>query len=206
MKENRHILKLCCKKEDFFVFWGVIMKKIDARIRYTRRVLKDAFLTLLKQKPVNKITVKEVCELAELNRATFYTHYSDCFALLESIEQDILDAFLSSIKLINSFDMTALIEAIYAMVEQHEEACRILIFQGASTTVLQRMIDIARMETISVWKQRLYRADDNELEMLYTHLSSGLLSVIKDGFDKYSREEITCFVNKIVKCSLSQWI
>ena len=87
------------------------MKKIDARIRYTRRVLKDAFLTLLKQKPVNKITVKEVCELAELNRATFYTHYSDCFALLESIEQDILDAFLSSIKLINSFDMTALISS-----------------------------------------------------------------------------------------------
>ena len=87
------------------------MKKIDARIRYTRRVLKQSFLTLLKQKPVNKITVKEVCELAELNRATFYTHYSDCFALLESIEQDILDAFLLSLKLINSFDMTALISS-----------------------------------------------------------------------------------------------
>ena len=182
------------------------MKKIDARIRYTRRVLKQSFLTLLKQKPVNKITVKEVCELAKLNRATFYTHYSDCFALLESIEQDILDAFLLSLKLINSFDMTALIEAIYAMVEQHEEACRILIFQGASTTVLQKMIDLARKETISIWKESLHRADDNQLEMLYTHLSSGLLSVIKDGFDKYSREEITCFVNKIVKSSLSQWV
>ena len=56
------------------------MRKTDARIRYTQRVLKESFLTLLKQKPVNKITVKEVCEMAELNRATFYAHYSDCFA------------------------------------------------------------------------------------------------------------------------------
>ena len=47
------------------------MKKIDARVRYTRRVLKDSFLLLLKEKPVNKITVKRVCELAEVNRATF---------------------------------------------------------------------------------------------------------------------------------------
>ena len=47
-------------------------------------VLKQSLLKLLKEKPVNKITVKEVCELAQLNRATFYAHYSDCFALLES--------------------------------------------------------------------------------------------------------------------------
>ena len=69
------------------------MRKTDARIRYTQRILKESLLTLLKQKPINKITVKEVCERAELNRATFYAHYSDCFALLESIEEDLLEAF-----------------------------------------------------------------------------------------------------------------
>ena len=44
--------------------------KSDARVRYTQHALKQALLTLLKEKSVNKITVKEVCELAELNRAT----------------------------------------------------------------------------------------------------------------------------------------
>ena len=48
--------------------------KSDARVRYTQRALKQALLTLLKEKSVNKITVKEVCALAELNRATFYSH------------------------------------------------------------------------------------------------------------------------------------
>ena len=53
------------------------MEKTDARKRYTQMVLKRSLLKLLKEKPVNKITVKEVCELAQLNRATFYAHYSD---------------------------------------------------------------------------------------------------------------------------------
>ena len=54
------------------------MEKMDARKRYTQMVLKQSFLKLLKEKPVNRITVKEVCALAQLNRATFYAHYSDC--------------------------------------------------------------------------------------------------------------------------------
>ena len=64
------------------------MKKNDARVRYTQKVLKDSLLQLLEKKPINKITVKEVCELAELNRATFYAHYTDCLDLLESIENE----------------------------------------------------------------------------------------------------------------------
>ena len=51
------------------------MEKMDARKRYTQMVLKQSFLKLLKEKPVNRITVKEVCALAQLNRATFYAHY-----------------------------------------------------------------------------------------------------------------------------------
>ena len=46
------------------------MGKTDARKRYTQMVLKQSLLKLLKEKQVNRITVKEVCELAQLNRAT----------------------------------------------------------------------------------------------------------------------------------------
>ena len=49
------------------------MAKLDARKRYTQMILKQSFLKLLKEKPVNKITVKELCELSQINRATFYT-------------------------------------------------------------------------------------------------------------------------------------
>ncbi|MBO4385138.1 MAG: TetR/AcrR family transcriptional regulator [Clostridia bacterium] len=178
------------------------MKKTDARVRYTRRVITESFLELLKDKPVNRITVKEVCEAAELNRATFYAHYSDCFDLLESIEQELLDDFRGSLSLINGFDVSALISAIYAMVEKHEDACRVLIFNGASPSVLGRMIDLARESGITAWKRQLRHASDAELDMLYTHLSNGLMNTVLDGYDKYSREEVISFVNRIVKSSL----
>ena len=179
------------------------MRKSDARVRYTRRAIKESFLKLLKEKPVNKITVKEVCELAEINRATFYSHYSDCFDLLDGIEQELIDAFGQALRYVNSFDVTALIEAIYIMVGQHEEACRVLIFGGASPSILGRMIDLARVSSIAYWKEQLRHATDAELEMLYTHLSSGLMNVVVGGYDKYPREDVIRFVNAIVKRSLS---
>lgn len=179
------------------------MRKSDARVRYTQRVIRESFLSLLREKPVNRITVKEVCELAELNRATFYAHYSDCFALMERIELDLLEAFEQSLRLIDGFDVSALISAIYAMVERHEDACRVLIFGGASPSVLGRMIDLARASSIAAWRRQLHNASDAELEMLYTHLSNGLMNVVLRGYDRYDREEVISFVNRIVKSSLS---
>ena len=179
------------------------MGKSDARVRYTRQVIKESFLALLQDKPVNRITVKEVCEAAELNRATFYAHYSDCFALLQSIEQELLDCFEKSMHLVDGFDVSALIEAIYRMVEQHESACRVLVFGGASPTILGRMIELAKPSSISAWRNQLHHASEPELEMLYTHLSNGLMNVVVDGYSRYSREEVISFVNRIVKSSLS---
>ncbi len=66
--------------------------KTDARVRYTKMRIREAFLRCLRKKPVNKITVKELCELAEINRATFYTHYADPFDLLEKLEEESLEA------------------------------------------------------------------------------------------------------------------
>ena len=177
------------------------MEKKDARKRYTQMVLKQSLLKLLKEKPVNKITVKEVCELAQLNRATFYAHYSDCFALLESIENELIGAFEQSLRYVNSFDVTALIEAIYDMIDR--KACSALILGNTSSTVLKRMIALAKKDSIAYWRRELPMARDAELEMMYTHLSNGLMHVVVEDYDRYSKEEIIRFVSRVVKNSLS---
>ncbi len=64
--------------------------RTDGRVRYTQMVIKDSFVKLLGGKPVNKVTVKEICQLSEINRATFYKHYSDAYDLLEKLEQEFL--------------------------------------------------------------------------------------------------------------------
>jgi AcrR family transcriptional regulator len=58
---------------------------IDPRIRRTRQLLRQSLVTLLESKDFGKISVQDIAEAATVNRVTFYDHYSDKFALLESV-------------------------------------------------------------------------------------------------------------------------
>ena len=64
--------------------------KMDRKKRYTRMVLQDSLIELMREKPINKITIKELCENADVNRSTFYAHFSDQFELLSTIEEETL--------------------------------------------------------------------------------------------------------------------
>ena len=61
------------------------------RTQYTRRALRDALIELLADKPLARITVRELCERADVNRSTFYAHYPDLDSLLRDIEEDTID-------------------------------------------------------------------------------------------------------------------
>jgi AcrR family transcriptional regulator len=60
-------------------------ERLDPRIRRTRQLLQDALKRLLEQNEFDKITIQDITEAATLNRATFYAHYPDKFALLEEL-------------------------------------------------------------------------------------------------------------------------
>jgi AcrR family transcriptional regulator len=60
----------------------------DRRILKTKKCLKDSLLDLIRQKPLDRITVKEICENGNTGRVTFYTYYSDKYALLADCFQD----------------------------------------------------------------------------------------------------------------------
>ena len=65
--------------------------KLDRKKRYTRMVLQDSLIELMREKPINKITIKELCENADVNRSTFYAHFSDQYELLNTIEEETLN-------------------------------------------------------------------------------------------------------------------
>jgi AcrR family transcriptional regulator len=60
-------------------------EQLDPRIRRTRQLLLDALRRLLAEKEFDKISIQDITEAATLNRATFYAHYPDKFALLEQL-------------------------------------------------------------------------------------------------------------------------
>ena len=57
----------------------------------TSRAIMDAFWSLYRDLPIEKITVKAICEKAGCNRSTFYEYYTDSYSVLEAIEEELLD-------------------------------------------------------------------------------------------------------------------
>jgi AcrR family transcriptional regulator len=64
---------------------------MDRRVKYTKKVIKDTFIDLLDKKDISKVTVSEICKIADVNRATFYRYYLDVFDLLEKMEQEFVE-------------------------------------------------------------------------------------------------------------------
>lgn len=60
---------------------------MDIRVKKTRRAIQKAFIALLREKPIEKITVKEIAERAEINKTTFYSHYETLDALTAEMER-----------------------------------------------------------------------------------------------------------------------
>lgn len=65
---------------------------LDRRVRRTRAAIKSSYLTLCRQKPTGQITVKEIMSLANVNRATFYAHFSNLEELGAAIELDAAES------------------------------------------------------------------------------------------------------------------
>ena len=62
--------------------------KETRKTRYTRMVLRDSLMELMKTRPISTINIKEICALADISRSTFYAHYNDQYDLLRKTEEE----------------------------------------------------------------------------------------------------------------------
>lgn len=72
------------------------MKSADLRIRRTYKLLTDALMTLMQEKPIEKITVMEICSQAMVHRATFYKYFEDKYQLLDFCVYEIGEGFIKN--------------------------------------------------------------------------------------------------------------
>lgn len=68
-------------------------KKTDIRILKTKKQIRNVFLDLLEEQHFDTISVSQITEQAMISRSTFYDHYEDKFALLDSIYEDVNNQF-----------------------------------------------------------------------------------------------------------------
>lgn len=72
-----------------------LTKGLDPRVKRTRTLLQQAFLDLMREKSFSTITVQDITERATVNRATFYAHFEDKYALLNALVHSRFQQMLS---------------------------------------------------------------------------------------------------------------
>lgn len=116
----------------------------NQRTRLTKRLLRESLLELLRDKPVEHITVKELCELAELNRSTFYAYYNDVSALYQEMGAELARALLEHIRAINRGEGVDT-GPMLAYIRENRELFRLLVYRdeylNANQPVLRQIIE-----------------------------------------------------------------
>jgi AcrR family transcriptional regulator len=152
------------------------MAKTDARVRYTHKVIKDSLLKLLAEKPIKEITVKEICELAEINRATFYTHYHDPYDLLEQIENELFEDISSRVTL-RPEDSPNIIRELIPVIEKNIDFARVLFSENGDKMFLRRIMDMGREKQLAAFRDRYPQASELQLNYMYEFIVSGSIAV-----------------------------
>ena len=164
-------------------------KREDKRVTRTRRMLRQALVNLMMDKPVSGITVKELCEACEINRGTFYAHYSDVSSLLVSIEEELFAKLQQMLAEISTRDMLAegrtspAIVTLFEFLRENEDICRMLLCDNGDPAFIERVRAFVRTEVISDWKQLFAENDEEMREYTLAFLVAGSIGLLQRWLD-----------------------
>jgi AcrR family transcriptional regulator len=168
------------------------VKKDDRRVKYTKMVLKDSLLRLLSEKDISRITIKEICDLADVNRATFYAHYADQYDLLEKIECELFDnirAYLTGNERMGVprsdsewSDTVNMVAEIFDYLKENMALCKLLLNDKRNLNFQKRIMTL-------VYDPYFLRLTDGspytreEMEYVYAFTLTGCVGLVQTWLD-----------------------
>lgn len=177
---------------------------MDLRQQRTQRSIVNAFLAMRSERPLEKITVRELADRAEIHKATFYLHYHDIYELSESLEQELIDDVLFGLS-----DPTSLLtdterfnEELYCLLTAHESLIGIL-FSGTRAGMLVQRLEASLKEYIFDLHPD-YR-ENLERNVILTYLIHGAYH----AYVQYRGEDpktILLMINKMASAVLRRYI
>lgn len=162
----------------------------DRRTKYTKMVLRQSLLALMREKPVNRITVKEICALADVNRSTFYAHFADAYDLLRHIQEEFYGSILDSLQRYDAVESTqALVLEIVRAIRGQSDLCQVLFSDYGDQAFLRRLMYIAHDRSLEAWSRRNRAVSREELEYAYAFVANGSVGIIQTWIAGGLREE-----------------
>ena len=174
-------------------------KKEDRRTAMTKRMLKDALTEMLKKKDIYHISIRELCERADVNRSTFYKYYGSQFDLFADMEKDLL-VFLTGVIEDHSADTAGAIETACAYLEKNLEFARLILNNNVDPAFPQKVFSMEAVKE-AMMNKHPGRGSESELNYLYNYLTYGAYRIVCLWLNKEKREsphEIAGILAKIL--------
>lgn len=116
----------------------------DRRVKYSKMVLKDSFIKLLEKKDISKISIKEICEDADINRATFYAHYNDQYDFMKRIQDDLLENIENYLTVYTKNEPPTIpvdsVEHIFEYIKENARLCKLLLSDRGDLNFQKRVL------------------------------------------------------------------
>lgn len=159
--------------------------KENRRVKLTKRLLKNSLIELMHSKSITKITIKEICENADINRSTFYLYYTDQYALLKDIENELLNNAQNHLKKIDSeYNSLQYLQEFLSYIHDNADIFNTLLCRQENLVFQETFIE----NSFKNLKLKIVlNCSECISDYVYSFLITGSLSIIKkwikDDFD-----------------------
>ena len=155
---------------------------LDRRVRKTRQQLQHCLAVLLKEKKIQEITVREVSEMADLDRGPFYLHYKDVFDLLEKVELELLDELDGTLQKYQASDLhqklSLIFTDLFVCVQENAEMVQILLGENGDLNFVNQVKERVREKCLKDWFE-LFNSQDSQLfDAFNAFVVSGCLGLV----------------------------
>ncbi len=161
--------------------------KDDRRVRYTKMVLKESFIKLLEKKDISQITIKEICEDADINRATFYTHYTDQYDLMRKIENELIEnvgTYLADYTQNKTdINLVQMVEKIFDYIKENAQLCKLLLSERGDLNFQKRVMMLIYDKNVNDLTNGSGISKD-DADYIYSFTITGCLGVIQKWFNE----------------------
>ena len=155
----------------------------DRRAKRSRRLLKEGLLSLMQEKRFQDITARDITESADLNRGTFYLHYPDTQALLESIEDDIMAEIQALVdqhleEFMDSPTLEPVLMPVLDYILEKRTAIELLLYNSAGN-FLDKLQTLIYRNSLDYARKRFAIEDPVQLDYFFSFVSFGIIAMVK---------------------------
>ncbi|MGN0447308.1 MAG: TetR/AcrR family transcriptional regulator [Acutalibacteraceae bacterium] len=174
-------------------------------VKRTKKAFEKSLVELSKDLPLNKITVKMLCEKAELSRNAFYFHYKDINDLISDIEDTIVKEAENLIVTLKDIgfpkNVYATVEGLVDLLDENKDTC-IMLFDKTSDSFTHRMSKLFCDFNYEYFKQYHKTKNRTNYDFFYMFISTGFYGALRYWFLNYesiSKGEITALIYVLIK-------